>query len=228
MKILVGKKRLNFLVGFATFIYVMLFLSLIKSNLDDFLMGFTVGYHYSDKKEDSLNPNISDVYFLKVKPTGGVLSFPDSLKNSNQGEYENTRYYEMRVAFPKGKKIPSSISIYEGIKTFLSFLTLFVFVFIGVKFFQLMSSFKEEIVFDQKVIKNISHIGKALVILYLSGQFYNELTNKINCTLFSFSNYKIVSENMDLAWLLLGIVIMIFAEIVSRGRILKEEQELTI
>jgi hypothetical protein len=191
-------------------------------------MGFSVGYHHNDKNESTINQNFSNIYFLKVKPTDGLLSFPDSLLDNTGGEFKKTRYCQMKVAMPKGKKLPSSISFYEAINTFLSFLSLFAFIFIGVKFIQLMTSFKKEIVFDQKNINKMSLIGKALIVIYLCEQFNNELTYKINSTLFSFSDYKIVSENKDLVWFLLGTVIMIFAEIISRGKMLKEEHDLTI
>jgi hypothetical protein len=224
MKNIKIKKRLPALVSFAVLIYLLLFLTFIKDNADDFLMGFTTGYQQSSTKENTL----PDVYFLKVKPKSGVMSFPDSLVNLKTNERSSTRYFDMRATFSHEKPKPSFVPLCETLKVFLSFLVFAIFIFIPVKFYQLMKTFKKEIVFDQLNIKRIRLIGKALILLFLIDELYNYLSFKVNSALFSFSNYQIVKERTDLIWLLLGIIILIFAEIISRGKALKEEQDLTI
>jgi hypothetical protein len=57
---------------------------------------------------------------------------------------------------------------------------------------------------------------------------YNYLTYKRNCQLFDFNGYTLKIDSVDPIWLLLGIVVLLIAEIISRGNALKEEQELTI
>jgi hypothetical protein len=51
---------------------------------------------------------------------------------------------------------------------------------------------------------------------------------RINISIFSFTDYKIVMGYMDGIWLLFGIVVLLIAEILSKALALKEEQELTI
>ena len=46
--------------------------------------------------------------------------------------------------------------------------------------------------------------------------------------MFDFADYTIQREPTDLIWLLLGIVVLLFAEILSKGSKIQEEQDLTI
>ena len=50
----------------------------------------------------------------------------------------------------------------------------------------------------------------------------------MNIQVFEFRDYVIQFEQADLIWVLLGVVVLLFAEVLSRGSQLKEEQELTI
>jgi hypothetical protein len=230
MEKVIKKKKLSLLVVFAGIAYVYLFLTMVKNNLDDFLMGFTEGYqdetkHLSKDASEQVQP---DVYFMHVKPKSGIMCFPDSLVNLKSGETVNTRYYEMRVATPSNSSQPTIIKVYKGINIFLTIIVLVIFIFIPVKFYQLMKSFKKEIVFDKRNIQKIRLIGKSLILLFLISELLNYLSFEINSVLFNFSNYKLVQERPEVLWLLFGIVVLIVAEIISRGSVLKEEQELTI
>jgi len=51
---------------------------------------------------------------------------------------------------------------------------------------------------------------------------------EIKQELFQFEEYKIIRGKVDGIWLLIGLVMMIIAEMLSRGVEMKKEQELTV
>ena len=83
-------------------------------------------------------------------------------------------------------------------------------------------------VFDKRNIKNMRCIGVLLLLYYLVSFLQNWVVYSMNIQVFEFRDYVIQFEQVDLIWVLLGVVVLLFAEVLSRGSQLKEEQELTI
>ena len=71
-------------------------------------------------------------------------------------------------------------------------------------------------------------IGVLLLLYYLVSFLQNWVVYSMNIQVFEFRDYVIQFEQADLIWVLLGVVVLLFAEVLSRGSQLKEEQELTI
>ena len=71
-------------------------------------------------------------------------------------------------------------------------------------------------------------IGVLLLLYYLVSFLQNWVVYSMNIQVFEFRDYIIQFEQADLIWVLLGVVVLLFAEVLSRGSQLKEEQELTI
>ena len=72
------------------------------------------------------------------------------------------------------------------------------------------------------------YIGVLLLLYYLVSFLQNWVVYSMNIQVFEFRDYVIQFEQADLIWVLLGVVVLLFAEVLSRGSQLKEEQELTI
>ena len=72
------------------------------------------------------------------------------------------------------------------------------------------------------------YIGVLLMLYYLVSFLQNWVVYSMNIQVFEFRDYVIQFEQADLIWVLLGVVVLLFAEVLSRGSQLKEEQELTI
>jgi hypothetical protein len=163
-----------------------------------------------------------------MKAKQGIASFPDSIINIKTGDKVNIRYDKAQL---KATIVPihgKSLFIYELIESLLALVIFFIGIYIPVLFFKLMSTLYFEVVFDKKNIRYIQKIGILLLLFYVVYFIFNYISYLVNISLFNFSNYTIQREPTDIVWILLGIVVLLFAEIVSKGSKIQEEQDLTI
>lgn len=219
MKKYSAKPKLTLLSILAILAYCLLLLSSFADGWDDMKLGFKEGYKDNARKE---------VYFVDMKAKPGFASFPDSITNLKTGGNIKIRYDKAQV---KATVVPiqgKSLNIYELIESLLVFIIYFIAIYIPVLFFKLMATLYHEVVFDKKNIRNMQKIGVLLLVFYVVYFIFNNISYLINISLFNFSNYTIQREPTDLIWLLLGIVVLLFAEILSTGSKIQEEQDLTI
>ena len=166
-------------------------------------------------------------YSFLVKPKNGFASFPDSLRNLKTNQIIQTKSKEMIVLVPKS----DSFNVPIVSKTFLGLLGILVIIAlirIPIHFYKLVGLIKKEFIFEQDCIRLLRWLGLELLFVYFASTLGTYLYHQIECSLLSFSDYDIVMGLMDPIWLLLGIVVLLLAEVFSKARILKEEQELTI
>ena len=219
MKVNTAKTKLTLLSILAILAYCLLLLSSIVDGWDDFKLGFKEGFKDTPKKE---------FYFVDMKAKQGFASFPDSIINIKTGDKVNIRYDKAQL---KATIVPiqgKSLFIYELIESLLALVIFFIGIYIPVLFFKLMSTLYFEVVFDKKNIRYIQKIGILLLLFYVVYFIFNYISYLVNISLFTFSNYTIQREPTDIVWILLGIVVLLFAEIVSKGSKIQEEQDLTI
>lgn len=219
MKVNTAKTKLTLLSILAILAYCLLLLSSIVDGWDDFKLGFKEGFKDTPKKE---------FYFVDMKAKQGFASFPDSIINIKTGDKVNIRYDKAQL---KATIVPiqgKSLFIYELIESLLALVIFFIGIYIPVLFFKLMSTLYLEVVFDEKNIRYIQKIGILLLLFYVVYFIFNYISYLVNISLFTFSNYTIQREPTDIVWILLGIVVLLFAEIVSKGSKIQEEQDLTI
>lgn len=219
MKVNTAKTKLTLLSILAILAYCLLLLSSIVDGWDDFKLGFKEGFKDTPKKE---------FYFVDMKAKQGFASFPDSIINIKTGDKVNIRYDKAQL---KATIVPiqgKSLFIYELIESLLALVIFFIGIYIPVLFFKLMSTLYLEVVFDEKNIRYIQKIGILLLLFYVVYFIFNYISYLVNISLFNFSNYTIQREPTDIVWILLGIVVLLFAEIVSKGSKIQEEQDLTI
>jgi len=219
MKVNTAKTKLTLLSILAILAYCLLLLSSIIDGWDDFKLGFKEGFKDTPKKE---------FYFVDMKAKQGFASFPDSIINIKTGDKVNIRYDKAQL---KATIVPiqgKSLFIYELIESLLALVIFFIGIYIPVLFFKLMSTLYFEVVFDKKNIRYIQKIGILLLLFYVVYFIFNYISYLVNISLFNFSNYTIQREPTDIVWILLGIVVLLFAEIVSKGSKIQEEQDLTI
>jgi hypothetical protein len=219
MKINKANRKLTFLSILAILAYCLLLLSSIVDGWDDFKLGFKDGSKDTPKKE---------FYFVDMKAKQGFASFPDSITNIITGDKVNIRYDKAQVRATVVPIQGKSLFIYELIESLLALAIFFIGIYIPVLFFKLMSTLYIEVVFDKKNIRNIQKIGVLLLLFYVVYFIFNYISYLVNISLFNFSNYTIQREPTDIVWILLGVVVLLFAEIVSKGSEIKEEQDLTI
>lgn len=224
------KLRLTVLSILAISAYVFMVGYSLGKETDDFLLGWNMGQTQAEidngvKSEEEFQ----DVYYLNLKPKSGYLSFPDSMTNlkDNHSVAYRSHYVKAQTHFDKTKlKEVKRYKIFRGIFTAVVFILL---IYIPVLFFKFVFSLIKEVVFDKKNIKTLRKLGVSLILFYLVYYAMDWCSLLINRTLFEFQHYKIAqSTDSDFIWVLLGIVVLLSAEVLSRGSKLQEEQELTI
>ena len=221
-------KKLSILVILAGLTYAFLVFNTLFNSWDDFKTGWNEGaqntaYDSSGKiKEDK--PLGS--FYLSVKPKNGVSSFPDSLVNQKTNMVIKSKYRKTIVLGPSDSH--KSAMVYVLFKSLFALIVTITYVIIAIHFYKLIGSFKKEFIFEQKNIRLLRWLGFELLIVYFGNVLFNFFHYKINCSIFSFSEYEIVMDSADDIWLLFGIVVLLAAEVLSKALVLKEEQELTI
>lgn len=212
-----GKTKLATLSILATLAYCLMILSSFTQEWDDFRLGF----------EEGKSTNLQ-TYFVDLKAKQSFSAFPDSITNNKTGNYVLIRHDKAQVRAEVPKDSKKLINKYQFILIILSFLVFFIAIYIPIQFFKLMKSLMHEVVFDKKNISHVRKIGIFLFIFYISNLVFNQVTYLENITLFDFEGYNIQRESSEFIWLFLGIVVMLFAEILSKGSKIQEEHDLTI
>jgi hypothetical protein len=91
-----------------------------------------------------------------------------------------------------------------------------------------MRALSRESVFDRRNIKYMRCIGCALLLFYVCGQTMSLIDYLTLKQQFQFAAYELEWDQADALVLLLGFVVLLFAEVLGRGSSIKEEQDLTI
>ena len=223
-------RRLGVLTVLAIIIYIALILSSFFSGIDDFMLGFEEGMKKGEcVKEDKVQTkNLTTIYFLDLKAKPGFSTFPDSIGNMKGNGKIAIRYDKAQARYEDFSEKGANSTFYNILQILLTLLTLVIITMIPVLFIKLNIRLKKELVFDKRNIKNMRWIGILLMLYYVVSFLQNWVVYSMNVEMFEFRDYIIQFEQADLIWVLLGVVVLLFAEVLSRGSKLKEEQELTI
>jgi hypothetical protein len=212
-----AKKKLTLLSIFAMLTYCLLLLSSIVDGWDDFKLGFN--------ESKALR---GQTYFVDLKAKASYLSFPDSILNLRTGNKLDIRYDKVQVRATVEPNSVKYADYYLIVLCVLAMVLFFIGIYIPIQFFRLMKSLILEVVFDENNVKYMYRIGVSLLVFYVVCFMMNYITCLMNLVMFDFADYIIQRETTDVIWLLLGFVVLLFAEIVSKGSKIKEEQDLTI
>lgn len=217
MKTNTAKTKLTALSILVTLAYCLLLFSSFTEGWDDFKLGFEEGYSFK-----------LQTYFVDLKAKQSISSFPDSLTNIKTGKMVNIRYDKAQL---RASVIPvpeKTIGTYQLIETLISLISIFIVIYIPVLFFKLMKTLMHEVVFDKQNIKYLRKIAILLIVYYIVDLLINYISYRMNVSLFDFAGYTIQREPADMIWLLLGFVLLLFAEILTKGSKIQEEHDLTI
>lgn len=212
-------KKLRILVFLAGVAYFLMFINSFVEGWDDFKQGFADGW--------SNNHAAWGYSIFSVSSVDGVKFVPDTLVNkvNNQGASVISQTLNVRA--------PLTIT---GLSKVLFMLNMFVLmpvisiaiVLIPIYFFRILQLIERHLYFDDRCIHLLHKLGVATFVVYfgfiLNGFFHFYIENH----LFSFSDFKVNIPVIDNMWLMFGILAFIIAELLSKAKSLKEEQELTI
>ena len=231
MKLNMKSGKLGMLTVLAIVIYAVMILSSFISEMDDFLLGYEMRSGYGRNIADSATQKsmMKTVYFIDLKVRESISTFPDSIHNLKRAERLPIRFDKAQIlADAFSVEDNSALRMMKVLEIPLSLLMLLIVVLIPVFFIKLNISLKKEVVFDKSNIKCMRWIGILLILYYFVMLTVSWIIYKTNLMMFEFAEYKIQFKQPDLIWILLGVVVLLFAEVLYRGSKMKDEQDLTI
>jgi len=215
----------KFIITFAAFAYAFMVANTFAHEWEDFKMGFLYGSGAADKNDSKL---AGEVYFLTLAPKSDVLSFPEKIQNLKTEATLNARFHKLKVLQPADQPLSLKSKIYRVINTIIAFIVFGIYIYIPFQFYQFIQAVNKGTIFDEKTVQKIRRIGNSLILIFCCISVSSVLFYEIKQELFQFEEYKIIRGKVDGIWLLIGLVMMIIAEMLSRGVEMKKEQELTV
>lgn len=221
-------KKLTILAILAGLTYAFMIVNSFAQEWDYWQISFnekTLGEVYN-KWGDVIGQKPVESYGFPIRSKNGFASFPDSLVNLVNHQTIKAKYNGVYVLVPRSKpELSTQVNI---IMTLLAFILLVVSIRIPIHFYKLIGLIKKEFIFERKSIGLLRWLSFELLIIYFGGILILYFGQQINSSSFRFSNYEIQMGSMDPIWLFLGIIVLLIAEILSKGLAIREEQELII
>ncbi len=221
----------------ATYLFV-----IVHAVVSDFIPGVTAGIKdgWEDvenrQKNKEINKESPDLDFLgrlhvKLIPFGGKDSYPDRIVNKKTGKEVLAESREMLLEVQDlPQQIPWYLYVGNILVVIMSFVILFILVYVPVLSFKTIKSITRDDIFDNNNIRRIRRIGYSLILVFLFSLFYAVVSNVTAEYILSLQNYKIVFplSGEDIFILTLGVMVLIFAEVLKIATQIKEEQDLTV
>lgn len=218
------EKRIKVYSVVLALVYFSMIIYGFYSGIESFQAGYNLGKNSLDSTKSL------EIHHFKVKPQEGGYTFPESVLNVKTGNNIDIESRECMTLMSVPLDSHSGISLIIRLAQLLfSFLFLFIFLFIPILFFKMIRSIVKGNILNKSNIRRVTIIGWLLVAYYIMNLLlYNWGETYITKQLVQLENYDIVYDFSDMTALILGIVTLLFSEILKFSLRLKEEQELTI
>jgi len=225
-------KRLKIITIIIGVVFAVIF---IDGFYREFLQGFKDGLFnegYNSGRNQGRGVPVTRTFFLSLKPEEGHYSFPTTTVSTTT-QYQlpaNAEIERIRIlATYTREQIPISVRIAENLYRFFSFfLGLFALVRIPVQTFRIVRSITRNKVFEPVNVKRLRKIGYAILLLYAIFFLSNYFDYKIAAYVVQVEGYLLQMGRGNVMLALLGLVILMFAEVLKVSVRLKEEQDLTV
>lgn len=196
----------------------------IYNGLQAAVAGFEMGW------DDSENETYSELYHIKVQPSNGLLTFPETLTNALTGEVMDAEAGEYRIRAAMPEKMQTGIYFaFNLLKMISSFILLAVFIYIPILFFKIIRAVTRNEILKEKTIKKVSRMGWLLLGVYVYGFLVYNIGDVILARqIIQIEGYSIVPNLSNFTSLFLSLVILLLAGILKHTARIKEEQDLTI
>jgi hypothetical protein len=171
----------------------------------------------------------SEIYDLNLEPKDGKYTFQEQIKNEKDNQYVSA---EVRSYLIKTNTSYSSIP--SGLKIIkLVCLVSIVFLVLGllfspILFFSIIYSITKNRIITSSLVLRTRVLGWLLILFSIIDIIYTINNTMILSEIMKIENYEIVMGQPDYMMLVLGLVILILAEILKMSLKIKEEQDLTI
>ena len=206
----------------------------IASELSDFNEGFKAGMESAnprngDAKKSSMSSLFFESAYLKLTPKIQG-SYPDKLINEKTGEVMAAEIERVHLSVRDLPKVPWYLTVGNVLAVLLAFLMMGIVIYIPILSFKVIKSIVKNDIFDEKNIRRIRRVGYSLIVVFLIGVYYAIVLKATALQIVSLKDYKIISslDSDDIFIITLGIVVLIFAEVLKIATQMKEEQDLTV
>ena len=139
----------------------------------------------------------------------------------------NIQSMSVRVSYNR-EDVPQGLLRAENLTLFLIFVSLFVAIFVPILVFRIVHSITKSKFFDPINIKRLRKVGYALLMLYVAYLVINYINYKIGTYIICLDTYSLQMDWGNVILALLGLVVLMFAEVLKISVRLKEEQDLTV
>lgn len=197
---------------------IAIILLLLISFSGNFLKGFIAGW---DMAKYQLKENVSaSLYQVKLEPTSPTFGMPINNGGSQHG------YLSVREGLLMLVNIPKSHSI-ATIATVVMFLALAILIYLIVLIWKTTNLIGRGEMMSPKVILRARLIGVLLIVNELLTILLQYVEARYINSTFSIEGYKVVVDYWSVS-LVVGLVMLVIAEILTVANRIREEQELTI
>jgi hypothetical protein len=204
----------------------------IFREIADFIYGFRQGLKEALKSaEIGTMPSLSatGTFFLSLKPVNGFHSFPTTMRNQMDRKPMKAEFEKMVVeASDVRDQLPVGTQVADICSILLSFFALFVMVLLPVQTFRIVRSITRDKIFDPTNIRKMRLIGYALLSFYAATFIVNFLHYRIAAHVLEVDGYVLKMDWGNGTLVMLGLVVLMFAEVLKVSVLMKQEQDLTV
>ena len=189
--------------------------------------GFADGYNESKIQAEKGIMNVMSTngkFILFLKPENGHFSFPTMMLNELDGTPMKAAINTMIVEITN----PKETIVADICTVFLVFLGMFVMVMIPIQLFRVVRSITKNKIFDPTNIHKLRFIGYELLAFYAAKLIFNLIHYRISANVIRVEGYSLQVNWGNSSFVLLGLVVLIFAEVLKVSVQMKEEQDLTV
>jgi hypothetical protein len=174
--------------------------------------------------------DLFDSFYFYVKPKAGKNSYPTSMLNKKTEELVQAEAEILSVKIRKQEvKIPTWLVVARVFQIISAFVIFFFLIYIPILVYKVIRSIIQNKIFDNIIVKRIRRIGYSILITFGSLVYFSSVSTIGAKILIDLEDYKIVfSLNEEYSLLLMGLMTLLFAEILKISHTIKEENDLTI
>jgi hypothetical protein len=168
-------------------------------------------------------------FFLSLKPENGFHTFPNTFRNQLDRKPMKAEIERMSVELSEiNEQIPRGWLVANTFSKYLSFFGIILMIFIPLQTFRILRSITKYKIFDPSNIRRLRHIGFALLAFFTTGFCVNYIQYWIAANVVEVDGYKLQVDWGNTTLVLLGFVVLMFAEVLKVSVAMKEEHELTV
>lgn len=229
MKCKTSKTQLAILSFIAGAVYLFIITADFIGGFYSGVMAFKEGMKQAEIENKTGKSDSWKTCTLTLEPMDFNKFYSDSIHNLKTGELVPISYNTIHARYDFNEPRDTKIMLFDTVMT-LSAMSAFVFyVLVFILFYRLVSAFYKDNIFSNDNVRRLKLIGIFTLVLYALKALFYFLYYVYIKSIFEIADYKItMSEYFEHKSLLLGIVLLIAANVMKRAITMKEEQDLTI